>query len=194
MRIAIISMLILALVLTAGCIGETPEPVKELRFEGHGSQVYTFRNDINEALKIPVNDNIGIREIFLKSEKINVVFDGSNESENAFYRVVLIDLGKIPIFLSYQGKLLKFDYFYTTDGKWYNANGETHDANNITITGPPSGNTLWLIGPNHTNKTELELVNQTIYLKGKSYSDLTLAGDKLTLVVFGVNNPQKKAL
>ncbi|MEM7819430.1 MAG: hypothetical protein QXD48_01215 [Candidatus Aenigmatarchaeota archaeon] len=172
-------LLIVILILVSGCIQQ--KEIKEIMIPGHGNQVYTFENDIREALKVKTNNESGIKEIFLRNDHFNIVFDGSNQQDNAYFRVVLINMAKIPIYFAYDGRIITFDYYYYIGEQWFN-------STDGKITKPelkyPS---IWFLGPNTgANETSVNLIDNVIYLQGTSYKNLTLAGDKLTLIVFGI--------
>lgn len=176
-------VILASLVLVSGC-AEQPQEIKEITIPGHGNQVYTFENDIREALKVPVNSETGVGILMSMYDHYTIVFDGSDMQDNAYFRVVLINLGKIPIFYAYEGKAISFEYFYYIGDQWYNeTDGEIKKPD---FSRRP---TIWLKGPSTgANETSLTLENNILYLQGTSYKNLTLAGDKLTLIVFGIKS------
>lgn len=175
-----IFLVLLIVIAVAGCTQQ--KPVTELSIPGHGSQIYTFSNDIREALLVKTNDPDGIKTISRNYDNYIIVYNGSDLQDVGYFRVVAINLGKIPIFYSYEGRLINFDYYYFAGGKWYNSTNEELDE--LPQFKYP---VIWLLGPSTgTNETSLTLVNNTIYLAGKDYRGLTLAGDKLVLLFFGV--------
>ena len=178
-KFAVVIIIIFLVTIISGCT-ETPKEMKEITIEGH-TETYTFANDIRESLKVPVNDEFGIRQMFLENDRFNIVFDGSSMQDNAYFRIVLINLAKISIFFSYESKVIGFDYYYYVGEQWYNSTNE-----NITI--PELHNVIWLKGPSTgAIDTSLTLNGSTVYLQGTDYKNLTLAGDKLTLLVFGID-------
>ena len=174
--------LLLAIVLIAGCTSRE-KPITELQINGHGNEVYTFYNDIRQALLVKTNDPQGVKAIGDSFTKMNIVFDGSNVQDNAYFRAILISiLAKVPIYYSYEGRLVHFDTYYFIGDKWYNSTSEeiTKPAFQYPV--------LWLSGPSTgANETSVVLANNTIYLNGDSYNGLTMAGDKLVLLFFGIN-------
>lgn len=172
--------LLIGVVLVSGCAQQQPR--NEIYIRSHGNQIYTFANDIGEALRVKTNDPQGIKDIGKTLEKLNIVFNGSDVQDNAYFRVVLVNIGaKVPTYYSYEGRLVYFDSYYFVDDKWFNSTNEE--------TAPSfSGPVLWLKGPaTGANETSLVLMNNTIYLSGDSYKGLTLAGDKLVLLLFGID-------
>jgi len=181
-NIFLISIIIIFVALASGCTENNTE-IKEIAISGHGSQVYTFANDIREALKVSVNEPIEIKRIFATNSNFVLVFDGSDSQDNAYFRVVLINMNKIPTYYAYEGRVLSFEYYYYIGDNWYNDT----DGN---ITRPAFAKpVIWLKGPaTGATETSLKLENNIIYLQGTSYKNLTLAGDKLTLLSFGIDN------
>ncbi len=176
-------ILLMLVIMIAGCT-TTPgqAPITEISIPGHANQIYTFANDIRESLEVSTNDPEGIKAIGNNFTKMNIVFDGSNDVDNGYFRVTLVNfLAKIPIYYSYEGRLVKFDSFYFIDDVWYNSSAEV--INEPVFEDP----VLWLVGPSNAEDTSVNLVDNTIYLSGTSYKNLTLAGDKLTLILFGID-------
>jgi len=181
MKKLIITALVFAAVLVAGCTQELP--VTEVVIPGHGSQVYTFSNDIRQSLLVNTNNPEGIKAIGRQLTVMNVVFDGSNQQDNAYFQVVLTNIvAKLPIYYSYEGRLIRFNSFYSVDNKWYNSTNEEIERPEF------NGPVLWLVGPSAANETSLTLTNGTIYLSGDSYRGLTMVGDKLVLLFFGIDS------
>lgn len=183
MRKIIIPLLLVVMALIAGC-AEERQPITEISIQGRGSEIYTFSNDIHESLLVKTNDPNGIKAIGKTFTEMNVVFDGSNQQDNAYFRVVLTNINaKLPVYYSYEGRLISFNAYYFIDGVWYRSANETIEKPNF------SSPVLWLIGPSTgANETSLRLENNTIYLSGESYKGLTLAGDKLVLLFFNIDS------
>ena len=175
-----IFLAIIAVVLVAGCAEQ--QPVTEISIPGHGNQIYAFHNDIRESLKVPVNDPEGIKAL-ASYNGLNLVFDGSSGQDNSYFTIVTTELTqKLPVYFSYEGRLFGFRPYYYIGPQWYDADG-------IEIGEPSfSGPVLWLLGPSTgANETSLTLVNNTVYLQGTSYKNLTLAGVKFTLLLFNID-------
>ena len=176
-----VTLLVLFVVLISGCAQQ--KPITEMSIPGHGSEIYTFSNDIHESLRVKTNDPEGIKLIGKQLEQMNIVFNGSSEQDNAYFQVVLTNIGaKLPVYYSYEGRLVYFDYYYFIGNTWYNASSE--EIPKPLFISP----VLWLSGPSSANETSLMLVNNIIYLSGTSYKGLTLAGDKLVLLLFGIDH------
>lgn len=175
-----ILLLFVVVVLISGCAQQ--QPVTEVYIPGHGNQVYTFSNDLREALLVKTNDPEGIKAIGKNLIRMNIVFGGSSSQDNAYFQVVLTNIGaKVPVYYSYEGRLVYFDSYYFLGDKWYNSSNEEIARPSFTSI------TLWLSGPSTSNETSLMLVNSTIFLSGKDYKGLTLAGDKFVLLLFGID-------
>ncbi len=178
----LVILAVAAVVLVAGCAEQTPR--NEIYIPGHGDQIYTFANDIGDALAVKTNDPEGIRAIGRSFEKMNIVFNGSDAQDNAYFRVVLVNIGaKVPTYFSYEGRLVRFETYYFLDNStWFNSTNEQIPAPSF------SDPVLWLRGPTTgANETSLNLINNTVYLSGDSYKGLTLAGDKFVLLLFEID-------
>lgn len=183
MKKFIVIAVIVVVALIAGCTQEK-QPITEISVQGHGNEIYTFSNDIRESLLVKTNDPEGIKAIGATFADMNVVFDGSNQQDNAYFRVVLTNINaKLPLFYSYEGRLISFNAYYFIGDTWYKSANQTIEKPNF------SSPVLWLSGPSTGAKdTSLNLVNNTIYLSGTDYKNLTMAGDKLVLLFFGIDN------
>jgi outer membrane lipoprotein-sorting protein len=179
-KVATITIIIIFAVLISGCAQN--KEIKEITISGH-QEIYTFSNDIRESLKVHANDPVGIMELFLRNDRFDIVFDGSSGKDNAYFTVVVTNLNKIPIFYTYEHRIFAFNntYYYIGE-QWYDSTGG--NITRPTLDKP----TIWLKGPDTgANNTSLTLDGNMIYLQGTDYKNLTLAGDKLTLIVFGID-------
>ncbi len=178
---------LLLAVLVAGC-AQPPqyEPITEISIPGH-QQIYAFNNDIRQSILVKAESEQEIRGLFESSRHINVVFNGTDEMDNGMFRIALIDISaKIPFYFAAQGKETAMDiyYFLTDNGtQWY-------DYKEDPINEPAlSGLTLWLKGPaTGATETSVTLQGNTVVLQGTDLRNVSLAADKLTLIVFGINN------
>ncbi|HLD49087.1 MAG TPA: hypothetical protein VJB11_01885 [archaeon] len=170
-----IFLILIAIFLISGCTQQ--QAIKEISIPGHGNTIYTFNNDIRDTLKMNVSEPEKIRSMFY-SGKMSVVFDGSNNQENAYYKAILVDMGKIPTYLAFEGRLIKFQYYYFIGDEWHNETDEIIQKPNFTEP------VLWL---GVSNETEIEIKDNIVYLKGRDLSGLRIAGDRLALAVFGIN-------
>jgi hypothetical protein len=176
-------MIILAsIVIISGCTEE--QKITELKIPGHGNQVYVFSNDIREVLKVPVSDPIEIQQLVWQSDRLNIIFNGSSQQDNAYFQVVAVNIVfKLQTFFAYEGKILQFPVFYYENDNWFNSTGDKLTVLNL------EGANLWLLGPDTGAKsTSLYSLDNIIYLQGTDYKNLTLAGDKFALIVMGVDS------
>ncbi len=175
-------LILLTVVAISGCTEE--RPIMEVQIPGHGNEIYAFSNDIRESLLVKTNEPEGIKAIGKSFTKMNIVFDGSNTQDNAYFSAILISiLSKLPLYYSYETRLVYFDSYYFIGDTWYNSTSEEIERPDF------QDPVLWLSGPSTgANETSLILENNTIHLNGNSYNGLTLAGDKLVLLFFGVDN------
>ena len=177
-----IAILLLAVVLVAGCT-QPQAPITEITIEGHGSQIYTFAHDIRQSLLVKTNDTEGIMAIGRTFDHMNIVFNGLNTQQNAYFRITILNfMAKVPIYYSYEGRLVTFDSYYFFEDEWYNSTGGQIEK---PVFEDP---VIWLQGPADINETSLVLQNNTIFLNGDSYNGLTMAGDKLALLFFGIDS------
>ncbi len=177
--IAVSALVIVAII--SGCTQELP--VTEVSIPGHGSQIYTFSNDIRQSLLVKTNDPDGVKAMSASLTRMDIVFDGSNTQDNAYFRAVLISiLAKLPVYYSYEGRLVYFDSYYFIGDTWYNSTNEEIEKPVFQDL------VLWLSGPSTgANETSIILEDNVIHLNGDSYDGLTLAGDKLVLLFFGID-------
>jgi hypothetical protein len=173
------------LIFAAGCVQQDTE-IKEIAIPGHNN-IYTFNNDIRQSILVKAENPEAIRDLFLHQNRLNVVFNGTDEFDNGMFRLALIDISaKIPFYLAYEGKSMAIDMYYFTDfdgTQWFNANNEEIDKPSL------EGFTLWLKGPaTGATETSVTLQDKIVLLQGTSQKNMSLAADKLTLIVFGVNN------
>ncbi len=179
---------VLGLLVVSGCVAKE-KPINVLE---QGLTKYSFINDVREILKVDVNAPHDINNILINTKKINVVFDGVSVNDNSYFRVLLTNL-LTHFRLYFENNAMKlpmietFYYLQDENGQWYT-------SENKTIPKPSFKEpTLWLKGPN-TGATETSIEfkddrNQNIvYLSGTDYKNLTLVGERLSLVIMGINS------
>lgn len=187
----IIAIALAAVVVTAGCTQQQQEPITEIFVSGHGNTVYTFNNDIRESILVKASSEQQIQNLFFTSQKMNIIFDGTDGQDNALFRVVLIDMSKIPIYLTYEGNIVSVDHFYyikdnSTDPstvQWFDSGGQKIDEPS------PEGVSIKFLGPNTgATETSVSLSGNTVTVQGQDLKNLSMAADKLTLIVFGISD------
>lgn len=184
-KVIAVSAVIIAVILVSGCVSnEQEKEITEITISGHGNTVYVFSFDLRKSIAIPSNDPASIREQVWGSDNIVIVFNGSSEKDNAYFRMVMINtIAKFRTFFAYEGKILSYDTFYFEGDQWYNKTLEKIDKPVFEDT------VLWLLGPDTgADSTSVDIEGNIIYIKGTSPDDLLMAGDKFALIVMGVEN------
>ncbi len=176
---------LIAIVLAAGCV-QQEQPITEISIPGH-AQIYTFSNDIRQSILVKAENEQEIHSLFQNERHVNIVFNGTDELDNGMFRIALIDINaKIPFYFASQGKGTTIDvYYFISDNvtQWYNFRSEPIPEPEL------SGLTLWLRGPaTGATETSITLQGKTVLLQGTSQKNLSLAADKLVLIVFGINS------
>lgn len=166
------------ILLVSACVQQ--QEIKELRIPGH-PQIYAFSNDLREVLKVPVRDKPEIEALLLQSGSMDIVFNGTSGQDNAYFTIVVLNtVSKLQTYSYNEGKPLNFRSFYFVDEQWYNS---THDE----IEKPVLGTTMWFKGPETgASETSVSAEDNIIIIQGTSYKSLTMAGDRLVLVAFGI--------
>ena len=175
-------ILMVSIILVAGCVQQEEVSIKEVSIPGH-NDIYTFTNDLRESLQVAADDPQEIRQKFF-SGSMNLVFDGSSQQDNAYFTVIMTNImAKIPIYLAYEGVLMEFQPYYFVENVWYDRSG--NEIEKPALTGP----TLWLRGPaTGAENVSLSVTDNNITLQGTSYKELTLAADKLVLIVMDISS------
>ncbi len=168
-------------IIAAGCVQQEDTSIREVAIQGH-AEIYTFSNDIKDAIKVNTTEPEEIRKQFYR-DRMNVIFDGSSQQDNAYFTVLMSNImAKVPVYLAYEGVLIEFQPYYFIDSTWYDKKG--NEIEKPVFEGP----VLWLKGPSTgAEETSVKLENSTITLQGTDYKELTLAGDKLALVLMKID-------
>lgn len=176
---------LVALAALAGCAEQ--QEIKEIAIPGH-ARVYQFSYDVREALAVPANSVEGIVAVLATSDTIHFAFNSTSKEDNARFRVVIFNIvSKLTPFFAEQGGTLHYNvFYYDAAGQWYNA---TDDKIPIPQVSEP---TIWFIGPDtQANETSLLLDRRAgrkiVYLQGTGSKQLVLAGDRLVLIVMGID-------
>lgn len=179
-----------AIVLIAGCVQEQ-KPITEISLPDH-QRIYTFSNDIRQSILVKAPDEKKIHDLFQSQDRISIVFDGTDSTDNGLFRIALFDISsKLPFYLASQGRDIAIDvYYFVQDGgkQWYNFQNEPIEEPQL------AGLILQLKGPaTGANETSVTLENTTVTLQGASRTGISMAADKLVLVVFGIDSIDKIA-
>ena len=184
---SIVMFVLIAVIFVAGCVSQPPKPITEISIPGQNI-IYAFNNDVRESILVKSGSQSEIRNLFFTENELNIVFNCTDQADNGMFRAALIDFTtKVPVYLAYQGKSLKINSFYFMDEgngtQWYNQTGDPVPEPSF------SGIVLWLKGP-ATGATENSVIlsNNTIIIQGLNRTGLSLASDKLTLIVFGIGS------
>ncbi len=172
---------LIAIVLIAGCTQQTP--ITEVMIPGHGSQIYQFSYDIRESVKVAANDEPGIRNLIRNSDRLAIIFNetATGEEKSMFQQLVINVANKLPTYFSYEGKLLAMNVlYYGEDGYLYNGTRERTEL-------PPDAKVM-LLGPTTgATGTSVNIKGDIITLQGMDRKGVVLAGDKLALIVMGID-------
>jgi len=180
---------IFAMVFIAGCTSIKDTPITNITVPGQNI-IYSFNSDIRQSILVKSDDEGAIRGLFYNESLMTFVFNGTSPTDNSMFYVAAYDtVQKIPTYLAYQGHSLQVDKYYFLDAGgpdgvvWYNSTGDN-------ITKPDmQGIVLWLKGPQTgANETSVGLAGKTITIQGMSAKNLSMAADKLALVVFGITD------
>jgi len=176
-------LVLLVLVFISACV-QQPVPITDIRISGHGEQIYQFSYDIRESVSVKAEAEQQIRGLLINSSKLSIIFNSSAEDNVVFQVVVFNIAAKLPTYFSYEGKLLHIDaFYYKEDGYLYNKSEERVEM--------PSNARIMLLGPNTgAEETSVSLDGNTVILQGVTRKDIVLAGDKLALIVMGIDEKE----
>ena len=164
-----------------------------------------FRGDLLEASKIEIIPNEdAIRQILLNPEvfKIHIAYI-PDDAENAFYLASSFEITS-KLSLAYMHYFTgDVSTFEDTDGSsclLFYYDRQTRCFNSLPINSTdelvptPIEPVILLLGPSHTNKTQVAVEDNLITIEGsdfteigRKYTDLDLAVDKMLLVILGLN-------
>jgi len=177
---------VLAVIFVTACTQQ--QPVYEITIPGHGSQIYSFGQDVRQSLQIPISNELPIMQKIYSAKTINFVFDGSTEDTPLFQIVLFNTVERFQTFFAYEGKFLGADNFqgyYFIENQWYNKTN--HEIEEPVFAN--DGVVLWLRGPNTGAKTnQVQLDGNIIYVDGIDRKNIEMSADRLTLAVFGINS------
>ena len=173
--------ILMPLLLIAGCI---QEPLHNITISEHNVD-YIFTSDIREAIQVPANNQTGIRDLILKNYRINLVFDGKDQQDNAIIALAFHDItSKLTPYFINENISKEFAIYYYIDEQWYDIQKnqtkkpELNKENEVT---------LWILGPRTgATKTEITLNDRTITVQATSRENMAKAADKLVLIVMGI--------
>ncbi len=162
----ILCFLVLVLVFSSMCT-EKQQSLHKIRI---GNHVYAFTSNILESINVSVNEPKKIKELIDNANRVDVVFNASDE-DNKYFAVVGFNI------------VSKLQTYYTSlgwakDFKGIPMENATFQYTTILLKGPTTGAT----------NMSVELTNDKIIIvQGTSFEEMEKAGDKLALVVLGIN-------
>jgi len=174
---------ILAIIVISGC-AEEKKPLTEIRISGH-EHVYTFRNDIRESINVPTTNEVAIAKLIMNCSELNIVFNGTSREDNQYIAIAVFDtVSRLLVYFANEGKAISFPVYYFNETGWF--------KENMSIPGLPYSQNycyIWFVGPNTGAKeTSVVLNGNIVYIQGTSFKNLTMAADKLSLIMMGMNN------
>ena len=175
----VIALSILAVVLIAGCVQDNP--ITEIAIPGH--PIYSFSNDVRESIKIGAPDSNTTQLVLLSGRNITIVFNGSSEKDNAVFQVTAFNIvARMQQYYIWEGHVLSVDTYYFMGDKWYNRTAGEIEKPALLDT------VIWLKGPETGATDNSVTVNGNIItVQGITAEQVTLAGDKLSLIMLGVD-------
>ena len=173
------SLLLLALIFLVAC---AQQEVKEILIPRH-NVIYTFSYDIRESLGVPAENAAEIIETTSRNNRVIFVFNGSSEKDNALFAVTSFNIvSKLDQYFYNEGASVYFDVYYLVNDTWYNKTKEVQQ--NLDL----SGTVVWLKGPDTgAQRTVVYMKDGYIFVEGADEKGVVLAGDRLVLLVMGVN-------
>ena len=171
----------LPLVVLIFLIACTQQEVKEILIPRH-NVIYTFSYDIRESLGVPAENAAEIIETTSRNERVIFVFNGSSEKDNALFAVTSFNIvSKLDQYFYNEGASVYFDVYYLVNDTWYN---KTKGVQTPDL----SGTVIWLKGPDTgAQRTSVYMKDGYIFVEGTDEKGVVLAGDRLVLLVMGVN-------
>ena len=179
------SIVIVFLIL--GCIEQ--EPITKLKIPEHPFQIYEFSYDLRKSVKIKSNDETSIENLIRNSDKINIIFNGTNKKDNSEIAVSSFNIiEKLQTFYSYENKIInEFPTYYFENNTWKKSTGEILENPDTSIAA------IWFLGPNTgANETSVNIDKNIIYIQGLTEKDLIKASDKFVLIVMGIEEDELK--
>ena len=174
--------ILVPLLLIAGCV---QEPLHNITISEHNVD-YIFTSDIREAIQMPVNNQTEIRDMLLENYRINLVFDGKDQQDNAIIALSFHDItSKLTPYFINENISKEFAIYYYIDDQWYDIKKEAVEKPDLN---KEDEVTLWVVGPRTgATSTEVTLEDRIITVKGTSRENLAKAADKLVLIVMGID-------
>ncbi|MBI5061423.1 MAG: hypothetical protein HZB67_03855 [Candidatus Aenigmarchaeota archaeon] len=193
---AFLILIIFSVVLASGCINQPKEEPITLTTITKDGVAYEFTNNIFDAMKVPMIEQAEIKRIVTKASAVSIVFNSSSKEENAYLTVINYNMvGKLSSYYTYSKQQFVDETFYNIyDVKNDRLMKFDRSINNWTESPTGIDNIEWPIlylkGPNTgANETSVTLdeSGKIIYIQGTDYRNFSLAADRFTLEILGVN-------
>jgi hypothetical protein len=143
------------------CI-ETKKNLTVLNLSG---ELFVFSTNLYDAIKFNSTNETEIKKIFDESPRICFTFNNQSTRDNSYFAVISFNT------------VYKITRYYSLHGM----KKEIRACNNepkVIMLGPHSG----------AKTNSISLINRTIILQATSYQKLKEGGDKLVLIVFGIES------
>ena len=165
----------------AGCV---QEPLHNITISEHNVD-YIFTSDIREAIQVPTNNPQEIRNLILQNYRINLVFDGSDQQDNAIVALAFHDItSKLTPYFINENISKEFAIYYYVGDRWYDIHKNQTEKPELN---KEDEVTLWIMGPRTgATKTSVNLEDRTITIQGTNRENLAKAADKFALIVMGI--------
>jgi hypothetical protein len=160
----LLPILIIVMVLLAGC-SEKKEPITRLIVDG---VEYVFSEDVFESLKIPVYSPPNITQA-MNASHIYITFNDTNSTENSYFTVAAYNI----VFKLTRQRLWELR----------EVNFTVVPLKNLTANMTP---VLMLVGPSEANTTSVVGFDNLTIVRGTSFKNMTMAADRLSLLLMGV--------
>jgi len=154
-----------------------PKPVQPLTSIQYYNTVLNFRADLREANKVPVYPyEQAVRNEFMNQlvENVTFVFKPSSGTENAIYRLEIIEIIRN----------LNIGYSRIKTAPHFNvvAVSSYDDLFNQTMNNP----VIALVGPTYTNETSVTMGFHTVYIRGTDLRNFDLATEKFLMAALDI--------
>lgn len=164
-----IAILIIGLILSAGCISQQEPEKYTYVIKKHGIE-YVFKNPIENASLIPVNNEAEILDEILTTKKVRITFE-SQDIDNIVFQLAGVDTSS------------KLSHFYTYgQGRFVNMGAQ--ELINLTASDRANATIILMKGPN-TGAISTSVYmdeNSWIIIEGSDQKNLTLAADRFALI------------
>jgi hypothetical protein len=149
-----------------------PKPVTSVQYD---SFILNFRQDLNEAKKVPVrpSEDVLYRDLMNGLvENVTIVFEPVNGGDSLY--------GVEAFEIAYK---LKLGYLVRGINPGFNAINVTSYEN---LPGKIQNPIIALVHPAYANETSVSIDGHVVTIKGKTAKDLDLATEKFLMVTLGI--------